>query len=76
MRPYFTLASLLVLAGCGNELVHANKQAVTTRIETTTIVEADWPSTYEATGTVRACQVPTPNVAKAMYSSPVNTGAT
>jgi RND family efflux transporter MFP subunit len=54
MRPYFTLASLLVLAGCGNELVHANKQAVTTRIETTTIVEADWPSTYEATGTVRA----------------------
>jgi len=54
MRPYFTLASLLFLAGCGNELVHANKQTVAIRVETVTLAEADWPSTYEATGTVRA----------------------
>jgi membrane fusion protein, multidrug efflux system len=54
MRPFLILASLLFLAGCGNELVHANRQAVTMRVETVTLVEADWPSTYEATGTVRA----------------------
>jgi RND family efflux transporter MFP subunit len=45
---------LLFLAGCGNELVHANKQTVAIRVETVTLAEADWPSTYEATGTVRA----------------------
>src|SRR4051812_8618602 len=54
MRPCFALASLLSLAGCRNELVHANRHAVTVPVETVTLVEADWPSTYEATGTVRA----------------------
>jgi membrane fusion protein, multidrug efflux system len=56
MRPYFALASLLVLAGCESEPVEesANKQALTTCIETVTLAEAEWPSSYEATGTVRA----------------------
>src|SRR3954454_5626161 len=56
MRPYFALASLLFLAGCESEPVEesANKQALTTCIETVTLAEAEWPSTYEATGTVRA----------------------
>jgi RND family efflux transporter MFP subunit len=56
MRPYFALASLLFLAGCESEPVEesANKQAHTICIETITLAEAEWPSTYEATGTVRA----------------------
>src|SRR3954451_8489395 len=56
MRPYFALASLLFLAGCESEPVKeaANKQAHRICIETVTLAEADWPSTYEATGTVRA----------------------
>jgi membrane fusion protein, multidrug efflux system len=56
MRPYFALASLLFLVGCESEPVEesANKRALTTCIETVTLAEAEWPSTYEATGTVRA----------------------
>jgi len=56
MRPYVALASLLFLAGCESEPVEesANKQAHTICIETVTLAEAEWPSTYEATGTVRA----------------------
>ena len=40
------------------------------------IMIATSDSTPDATGTVRACQVPTPNVENARYSSPVKTGAT
>jgi len=56
MRPYFALAPLLLLAGCGTEPAHKveNKPVAAIRVETVTLAEAEWPSTYEATGTVRA----------------------
>jgi multidrug efflux pump subunit AcrA (membrane-fusion protein) len=56
MRPYYALAALLFLAGCGNEPADDTVGTPVTpmRVETVTIAETDRPSTYEATGTVRA----------------------
>src|SRR6188474_206551 len=56
MLPYYALASLLILAGCGGEPAHklATALAAPMRVETVAVAETDWPSTYEATGTVRA----------------------
>lgn len=56
MRPHYALASLLFLAGCGNEPTHktASTPTVPMRAETVAVAETDWPSNYEATGTVRA----------------------
>ena len=56
MRHYYALALLPFLSGCGSE---PSLKAVTTpvtrmRVETVAVTETDWPSTYEATGTVRA----------------------
>lgn len=52
---YFLFASLF-LAGCGSEPARKveTKPALSIRVETVTLAETDWPSTYEATGTVRA----------------------
>jgi multidrug efflux system membrane fusion protein len=60
MRVYCAIAAflalMLLLTGCGGE--SADKIADTLvpplRVETVTVAEIDWPSTYEATGTVRA----------------------
>jgi len=56
MRPYHSLAFLLLLTGCGSESTRqADKRpAPSVGVDTVTLAEADWPSTYEATGTVRA----------------------
>ena len=56
MRPYYALAILPFLSGCGSEpaLKAVNTPAAGMRIETAAVTETDWPSTYEATGTVRA----------------------
>jgi RND family efflux transporter MFP subunit len=56
MRPYYTLAALLLFTGCGSEPAHktVSTPATPMRVETVTVAETDWPSTYEATGTVRA----------------------
>jgi RND family efflux transporter MFP subunit len=56
MRSYYALASLLFLAGCGSEPAHrtVSTPATPIRVETVTAAEMDAPSTYEATGTVRA----------------------
>ena len=56
MRPYYALAAILFLAGCGDE--PANNAVATPappmRVETVAVAETDWPSNYEATGTVHA----------------------
>ena len=56
MRPYYALAALLFLTGCGSEPAHKAVSTPVTpmRVETVAVAETDWPSTYEATGTVRA----------------------
>ena len=56
MRSYCALAALLFLAGCGNEPADDTVDTPVTlmRVETVAVAEADWPSMYEATGTVRA----------------------
>jgi membrane fusion protein, multidrug efflux system len=56
MRPYYALALLPFLAGCGSEpaLKAVSTPVTRMRVETVTAAEADCPSTYEATGTVRA----------------------
>ena len=56
MRPYYALAVLPFLTGCGSEpALNAVSTPVTPmRVETVAVTETDWPSTYEATGTVRA----------------------
>ena len=56
MRPYYALAVLPFLTGCGSEPAHKTVSAPVTpmRVETVAAAEADCPSTYEATGTVRA----------------------
>ena len=53
---YFAFASLLFLAGCRSEPARKveTKPSTSIRVETVTLAETDWPSTYEATGTVRA----------------------
>jgi len=56
MRPYYALAVLPLLTGCGSEPAHKAVSTPVTRmrVEIVTVAEIDWPSTYEATGTVRA----------------------
>jgi membrane fusion protein (multidrug efflux system) len=56
MRPYYALAVLPFLTGCGSEpaLKAISTPATRMRVETVAVAETDWPSTYEATGTVRA----------------------
>src|SRR6185436_16766956 len=56
MRIYYSLAALLFLAACGREPAEqmAIPPATPLRVETVAVAETDWPSTYEATGTVRA----------------------
>ena len=55
MRPYYAFAVLPFLTGCGSEpVLKAVSTPVTRRVETVAVAETDWPSTYEATGTVRA----------------------
>lgn len=56
MRSYYSLAFLLLLTGCGRESARRADQRPepSVGVETVTLAEADWPSTYEATGTVRA----------------------
>src|SRR5438067_3232425 len=56
MRPYYALAVLPFLTGCGSEpaLKAVSTPVTRMRVETVAAAEADCPSTYEATGTVRA----------------------
>jgi RND family efflux transporter MFP subunit len=56
MRPYFAFAVLPFLSGCGSEpaLKAVSTPAPRIRVETIAAAETDWPSAYEATGTVHA----------------------
>src|SRR6185503_17187616 len=56
MRSYYALAVLPFLSGCGSEpaLKAVSTPVTRMRVETVAVSETDWPSTYEATGTVRA----------------------
>src|SRR6185437_16499593 len=56
MRPYYALVSLLCLTGCGSDPAYKTTSTppAPMRVETVAVVETDWPSSYEATGTVRA----------------------
>ena len=56
MRPYYAIAVLPFLTGCGSEpaLKAVSTPVTRMRVETVTVAETDWPSTYEATGTVCA----------------------
>jgi RND family efflux transporter MFP subunit len=56
MRPYYALAVLPFLTGCGSEpaLKAVSTPVTRMRVETVAVAETDWPSTYEAAGTVRA----------------------
>jgi RND family efflux transporter MFP subunit len=56
MRTYCAVAASLLLAGCGGEATHkaASAPATTMVVRTVAVEETDWPSTYEATGSVRA----------------------
>ena len=56
MRPYYALALLPFLSGCGSEpsLKAVTAPVTRLRVETVAAAETEWPSTYEATGTVRA----------------------
>src|SRR5678816_3862220 len=56
MRPYYALAILPFLSGCGSEppLKAVSPPVTRMRVETVAVTETDWPSVYEATGTVRA----------------------
>ena len=56
MRPYYALAVLPFLAGCGSEpsLKAVGTPVTPMRVEAVAVAETDWPSTYESTGTVRA----------------------
>jgi RND family efflux transporter MFP subunit len=56
MRPYYALAVLPFLSGCGSgpALKAVSTPVTRMRVETVAVAETDWPSTYEATGTVRA----------------------
>lgn len=56
MRHRHALSALLLLSGCGSEPEH--KMGITPatpmRVATVAVAETDWPSAYEATGTVHA----------------------
>lgn len=56
IRLYLLSMGLLLLIGCGREPVRQPAAPPVTPIRATAIaaVETDWPSVYEATGTVRA----------------------
>src|SRR4051794_21809807 len=56
MRPYYAFAVLPFLTGCGSEpaLKAVSTPVTRMRVEAVAAAETDWPSTYEATGTVRA----------------------
>jgi len=56
MRPYLIFVTFLFLAGCGVEPADKSVSAPVTPIgvDTAVVADADWQSTYEATGTVRA----------------------
>jgi RND family efflux transporter MFP subunit len=58
MKPYFLLLPIfvLLLASCGGESTRraAQAQAPPVAVRTTAVSVADWPMSYEATGTVRA----------------------
>jgi RND family efflux transporter MFP subunit len=56
MRPYYALALLPFLTGCGSEptLKAVSTPVTRMRVETVAVAETAWPSTYETTGTVRA----------------------
>src|SRR4051794_27029643 len=56
MRPYYATAAFLLLAGCDIETPHetVSTPVAPMRVETVAVAETDWPTTYEATGTVRA----------------------
>jgi len=56
MRPYYALAVVPFLSGCGSEpsLKAVTAPVTRMRVETVAVAETDWPSSYEATGTVRA----------------------
>lgn len=56
IRLYLLSMGLLLLIGCGREPVRQPAAPSVTPIRATAIaaVETDWPSVYEATGTVRA----------------------
>jgi len=56
MRPYYALTVLPFLTGCGSEpaLKAVSTPVNRMRVETVAVAATDWPSTYEATGTVRA----------------------
>src|SRR5438270_6006333 len=55
MRSQYTLTTLLFLAGCASNPAHkiVITPATAIPVETVAVAETDWPSTYEATGTVR-----------------------
>jgi len=56
MRPYYAIAVLPFLTGCGSEpaLKAVSTPVTRMRVETVAVAETDWSYTYEATGTVRA----------------------
>ena len=56
MRHYYALLVLPFLSGCGSEpaLKAVSPPTSSMSVETVAVTETDWPTTYEATGTVRA----------------------
>src|SRR5262249_22528642 len=60
-HPYLLTSLLLLLASCGGETVRppTAPQAAPIQVKTVIVAESDMPSTYEATGTVRARTVAT-----------------
>jgi RND family efflux transporter MFP subunit len=56
MRPYYLLAVLPFLTGCGSEppLRAITSPPAAMHVETAEVTETEWPNTYEATATVRA----------------------
>jgi membrane fusion protein, multidrug efflux system len=56
MRPFYALAVVPFLTGCGSEpaLKAVSASVNPIRVETVAVAETEWPTTYEATGTVRA----------------------
>ena len=58
MKPYFLFLPIpvLLLTSCGNEPARraAQSQTAPVAVETAVIATQDWPTSYEATGTVRA----------------------